>query len=333
MSQELWVGCFTEPDGRGGLHRFEVTSTGLTALDQTALASPGWLIDTGFGSYAVQELPESRLSALTDHGRTVAAGVPTHGRDACHGALNPAGTVVGVAHYSSGSAAFVPVSGPELGEATVLPFTGHSGVVPERQEAPHAHQCVWLDDTHALVCDLGADLVRVVRFAEGIAAEIGQIPTSPGFGPRHLVVRPAPDHSADNPGAVQFAVAGELNGEVASYAHSGLDWAKNWTLQSQVAGSRIGGAAPSGIRALGPTQLVMANRFIDTLAILDWDPTGVLSLRDEFDCGGNHPRDLVVHADQIWVANRESNDVCCLDRQGTLQSRTSIPSPGALLFR
>ena len=199
-------------------------------------------------------------------------------------------------------------------------------------EAPHAHQVTWLDDAHLLVCDLGADRIRIVSWIDGHLREIGHIATTAGFGPRHLVLRGS-----------QIAVGGELDGQVACYRHTGSDWTTGWSRVSQVLGTLVGGAQPSALRALDEHTLVIANRSINTLGVLEWHESGQLVLADEFDCGGDHPRDLVVREGRIWVANQNSDDICCFTRTEVgdedaepcswqLASRTSVPAPGSLLF-
>lgn len=323
---ELLVGCFTQDDGANGVVRFAVDDDGLQRGASVTLTSPAWLVRHDADVLAVQHLAESAVTVLTGTELAVGATEPTHGVDACHAALNPSATVLAVAHYSSGSVAFVPVDGSQLGASSLLKFDGHSGVDPKRQDAPHAHQCVWVDEYHVLVCDLGADQIRIVRYYQGEASQIGEIATTPGFGPRHLVTRTGPE------GDLQLAVCGELTGEVASHTHYGDDWELGWSKIDQVAGSFIGGSAPSALRQLDDHRLVLANRFIDTLAVLEWAPEGTLTLLEEFDCGGNHPRDLVVRDGQIWVANMNSGDVCHFDSDQQLVSRTAVERPAALLF-
>lgn len=321
----LWVGCLT--DQAPGLVRFTVDETALTRTAEHDLPGTGWLVGTDWGMWAIQHLEESRVVPVRVDGADAALGepTPTHGDAACHAALNPSRTALAVAEYTSGSVAVLAVDGDRAYPAVSLSFTGASGVDPERQEAPHAHQAVWLDDEHFLVCDLGADLIRVLRWADGELSELAPIPTTPGFGPRHLVLRRG-EH-------LDLAVAGELSGAVASLRNGGRP--DVWTPVSEVPGTLIGGSAPSALRALSDERLVLANRMIDTIAILEWTLDGDLALLDEFDCGGVHTRDLVVHENRLWVANQHSGDICCFapaDGGWRLASRTEVTAPATLLF-
>ncbi|WP_022909827.1 lactonase family protein [Aestuariimicrobium kwangyangense] len=341
----LLVGCFTDESGVGGLQLFGVDGHQLTPIAQAAVPSPTWLVEAGDHVVAAshtQGSPLVRLDVDAD-GITVGSRRDTSGLDGCHASLSPDGSAVAIAHYSSGSLAVVPLVEGGWGDATVVRFGGQSGVVPDRQEAPHAHQAVWLDEEHLLVCDLGADAVRVVSWLDGHLRQVGKITTTPGFGPRHLVVRRV---NGPHGAQTQVAVGGELDGNVASYRHhdgtgGSPDWTTGWERVSQVQGTLVGEAQPSALRLLDEQTLVVANRRINTLGVLEWHESGQLVLADEFDCGGDHPRDVVVHEGDIWVANQGTGDVCCFTRRGLdsetcswrLASRTSVEAPGALLFR
>lgn len=348
----LLVGCFTDDSGAGGLHLFETNGATLSPVTEAALASPAWLVAPSGGSQgssvvAVGHTSSSPVTHLTlgPDSVTLGASRATSGSSGCHGEVSPDGSAIAVAHYDSGSVAIVPVEDEGWGDATVVRLSGHSGADPDRQEAPHAHQTVWLDDEHLLVCDLGADAVRVLRWLDGHLSPIGTITTTPGFGPRHLVLRRVPTSHGEQ---VQIAVAGELDGTLACFRHhgnAGTDWARGWERVSQVSGTLVGGSQPSALRAVDEHTLVVANRSINTLALLEWHDSGQLVLADEFDCGGDHPRDVVVHEGAIWVANQNSGDLCCFTRTDAdgepcgwrLASRTAVTSasgggPASMLF-
>lgn len=66
-----------------------------------------------------------------------------------------------------------------------------------RQDGPHAHQIIPLPRSpqskrqEYLVCDLGCDKVYVVTYSEEDGwAIVSTYQTSPGYGPRHAVIRP-----------------------------------------------------------------------------------------------------------------------------------------------
>lgn len=73
----------------------------------------------------------------------------------------------------------------------VLSNNYHSGssINLSRQEAPHAHQVVFLPkENKAYVPDLGIDAVKVYKLHEGVLTDLisEEIPISKGFGPRHI---------------------------------------------------------------------------------------------------------------------------------------------------
>lgn len=312
----LLVGCFTDDSGEGGLHLFEVDGSRFTAVAQAALASPSWLVADEDRLVAIGHTAVSAVTTLTVTADAIDLGPSrsTGGAIGCHGQVSPDGSTLAVAHYESGSLAVVPFddeSAAGWGDPTVLRFSGHANVDPDRQEAPHAHQVLWLDDEHLLVCDLGADAVRIVRWREGHLSQVGSISTTAGFGPRHAVLR----HVETGRGRqTQIAVAGELDGSIVCYRHLSTDWTSGWDRVSQVPGSLVGGGQPSALRCVDDQTLVVANRGINTLGILEWHESGQLVLADEFDCGGEHPRDVVVHDGELWVANQHSGDLCRFTR-------------------
>jgi hypothetical protein len=111
-----------------------------------------------------------------------------------------------VANYDSGSLSVLPLSythkspdsggsprlTPKLGDASaVLSFTRNgTGPVSNRQDGSYAHDVVVSPDgAYVFVCDLGADVIRVIRPASSAckdAAHVADIPLGAGSGPRHL---------------------------------------------------------------------------------------------------------------------------------------------------
>ncbi|MGJ6981147.1 lactonase family protein [Aestuariimicrobium soli] len=344
----LLVGCFTDDSGEGGLHLFEAQGSSLSPVAVATLASPSWLVADGDRVVAIGHTAVSDVTRVTvsDEGITLGAARATAGAIGCHGEISPDRSAIAVAHYESGSVAVVPLSDESSGgwgDATVVRFTGHAGVDPDRQDASHAHQTVWLDDEHLLVCDLGADAVRIIRWRDGHLKQVGAIVTTPGFGPRHLVLRRIETGQGLQ---TQIAVAGELDGSVVCFRHLSMDWTSGWDRVSQVPGTLVGGSQPSALRALDEHTLVIANRCINTLGILEWHASGQLVLADEFDCGGDHPRDVVVHDGDLWVANQHTGDLCRFTRSDPddqpcgwrLAERHPVTSasgegPASMLFR
>ena len=180
-----------------------------------------------------------------------------------------------------------------------------------------------------LAVDLGADLIAAYRL-DAAAATLAPLASSSlpaGFGPRHLV---ALDHD-------RVAVAGELTGEIALLR---LDPATGrLELLDLQRGSDVTGepAAPSGIgRTDDGRYVLMANRGPDTVASFRVHGQ-TIQLVDETPCGGDHPRDLTVVGDRVYVANQESDAITVLrvdpdtgDLAATAQPvQDAQPDPGA----
>ena len=84
------------------------------------------------------------------------------GYGAAHVALNTEYNVIFISNYGSGSMAVYSVD-PSTGAIGDEPlyseaYEGGSGVVPDRQEAAHAHGAFFFGD-NAYVCDLGGDKI------------------------------------------------------------------------------------------------------------------------------------------------------------------------------
>ncbi len=284
--------------------------------------------------YAAGEVSDGRVWAFgiaaNRHGLAVLGSASTGGAHPCHLAVDPSGRVIVTANYASGSLAvhrLRPDGG--IGELTQLVQHRGSGPDVERQAGPHAHMVFFADDTLVLAVDLGADLIAAHRLdpAAGVLDLLASSPVPAGFGPRHLVMLP------DD----RLAVAGELTGEIALLR---LDRATGASTVLDVrAGSDVTErpAAPSGIgRTDDGRFVVMANRGPDTVTAFAVRGES-LQLVDEIPCGGEHPRDLTVVGDLIYVANQNSDAITVLTidlASGDLAataSRFGTPSPTQVL--
>lgn len=323
----------TDETGHGGLVRLEVDQT--RVLEQTGswdLTSPGWFDSRDGIVHAALHTDQSSVVSLrlTDHGPQVLGQVQTDGSAACHLAISPSGRRIAVAHYGSGSVALVGTDGEGgLDLLDLFEFEGHSGAVPDRQEAPHAHHAEWLSDDQLLVCDLGADLVRRLQVVEGHLVEDAPIRMPAGFGPRHLVQRKGHD-------GIDLAVAGELTGQVAVV---GLDLEGQAEVSGVYPGSSGLGPQPSGIRLDLRQRLWVGQRGADTLSVMDWHEDASVGGFTEYPVGGAGVRDLVLSPDRhpvtAWVALMAENQVrTMIETEQGLVAGPAFPvqSPMALLF-
>lgn len=307
-SVQLLVGRYTDPDGGDGVQRFTITPGGpagdeVTRDASATLLSPSWMIRARGLVFAVTEDAKSRLSALREDadGLTVISTVVTGGSDACHVAASPDGRWLAVAHYTSGSVRLVelPADGQLEGSLReLLQFEG-KGPDADRQDSAHAHEIVWIDQTHFFCNDLGSDRLHIVEVHDdGSLTQLDPIEVPAGFGPRHSVLR-----------GHQLAVVGELSGDLLTFQHEGERIDAGWRQVDRVPSTGTGRhAQPSGIVPFGD-DLVLGNRQIDTLARFTWDADGHAALVTEASCGGELPRDVVVRDDQVWVALQEGDAV------------------------
>ena len=141
--------------------------------------------------------------------------VSVKGYGPAHVALNTEYNVIFISNYGSGSVAVYSIdpSSGAIGDEPLYSeaYESGSGVVPDRQEAAHAHGAFFFKD-NAYVCDLGGDKIwhyNVIHYflnkttsikshhhQIGYAPDGGSIviekdddyATFPGFGPRHMAV-------------------------------------------------------------------------------------------------------------------------------------------------
>lgn len=329
---------YRTPAGPGGLTSWLVSADGpgpqaALSAEQTGrlrLGDPSWIVPVG-DLLAVIGERDSQLWLVRARDLTVADRLDLAGGVPCHGAIDPTGRLLAVAHYGSGEVSVIDLDrwggGPQ--QVARVQFTGR-GPVASRQEGPHAHQVTWLDRGHLAVTDLGTDQIHILKLSAAGLTRIGAIPTPAGFGPRHLVL------SAHGPRQI-LTVAGELSGTLISWTRAvGQEvWAKDWHPHEPVPASLRGRSQPSGLVPGPDGTLLVANRQVGTVSVLTGLDTltswsGTLRVAEEFDCGGANPRDLTVDADRVWVAQQDSGEVLCYTRGADgWAPRLTLPLAGA----
>ena len=86
---------------------------------------------------------------------------PSGGADPAHVALDSARGLLWVTNYTGGSLTVYGLdstTGAIMGEVYAEKYSGGSGAVPDRQEAPHAHGA-FIFKEFAYVVDLGGDKI------------------------------------------------------------------------------------------------------------------------------------------------------------------------------
>lgn len=230
----------------------------------------------------------------------------------CHVATNGPKSWALAATYFGGSISshHIDMSGDctaTVGDATcVVKNELCSLVVPERQEAAHAHQALFLSDSVVLLCDLGADCVLSYNFSDGVLSARDSCSMPPGSGPRHCAVHPTK----------QFVfVVGELNNTVYACAVSSESSSATLQIVASFPCEPIvgGGAAAIVVSPNGSLVFVSVRRsdghdavhaiYFDT-ATASLSAAGCLPV-------GLCPRDICLHptASFIYVASQNGDTV------------------------
>ncbi|NUL44655.1 beta-propeller fold lactonase family protein [Cellulosimicrobium funkei] len=334
--------------------------------------APSWLVHgrAGMASegklYAALHLPEGEIAVLSpspgrDVGWATSQRVPTGGANTCHADLNPSGTWLAAASYDSGTLTMAPVlEGGLLGQPVAVQAPNGSGPVASRQEAPHLHFVLFLDDDRLLVTDLGADrileysLQDIVRTRTGAApgdaavADAGDCPPSrihflpAGTGPRHLALLPP----LPNAGIEEhhLAVVGELDSRLHVLDLNATDEGFSEVAivpthgQDQDPGSAQDNLPSHVVLSPDGALIYVANRGRDTIGVIRRAETPELVA--EVPCGGNWPRHIALghlgEAPTLLVALERDDAVVGLplDAEGIPgegRTRVIVRRPGFVL--
>jgi 6-phosphogluconolactonase len=204
---DVWIGTGNAKPSKGIYHcQLNVETGKLSDAELVAeVAGPGFLAlhPQGHHLYAVGTLDgvpsviAYKVISKDGHaGLQLDNALPIGDGGAAHVAVDETGSTVLTAQYGGGSvAAFRLEPGGALQQQTALiDHQGGSGVVPGRQEAPHAH---WVgfspDNRFAFVPDLGLDRVVIYRHdpATSSIEAHGSARVPAGGGPRHMKFHPS----------------------------------------------------------------------------------------------------------------------------------------------
>ena len=294
-------------------------------VEAAAAASPSFVLSSADGRfvYAALEEDDGQVGAwaVTDELPWRALGQqPTGGAAPCHLATSRDGRWLATANYASGSVSLHPVlEDGSLGTRTDLAeHHGTLGPRADRQDGPHAHQVVFVDDG-LLVCDLGLDAVVGHRLDDGRLTEVTRSAMPAGSGPRHLVLD----------GDAAYVLA-ELSSTVTVCDVSGLVLTPRQTVSLRVPDAQ-GENTAAEVVVVGD-QVLGSNRGDDTLAVLT-RVEGGLRLDESVPCGGSWPRWMGVVDGAVLVANERSHDVVRFVPAGgswVEAGRVAWPSPTCL---
>jgi len=257
--------------------------------------------------YAVSETENGGVAAFAvedDGGLAYINDGLTGGDHPCHLSISPNGKLLYVANYSSGSTTIFTLESATGGIGECITVVDHQGfgapsnTVPERQLRSHAHYVQSFGD-HILVCDLGLDAVLKLG-VKGALIDKNDLP--PGFGPRHLVLRPGKKTPIYVLGELESAVM-PLGGMPVS-----LGVPKGTTISAAI---RV---SPDSRYLLASNRIGSADGSISVLMLRE---NGAIAEGSEkvFSSGGRCPRDFVFDptGSKVYVANQDSNRVDILN--------------------
>jgi 6-phosphogluconolactonase (cycloisomerase 2 family) len=200
----------------------------------------------------------------------------------------------------------------------------------EPARSSHAHAAAFLPDGRIATTDLGFDLVRIWRPAQGGLTLDHEVVLPMGTGPRHMVVHPSGHlHVVTEYSCEIFTLAVQPDGRWALAAATTVTPA-----------AEIGTDFPAELaRSRDGETLYTALRGSNTIAALRVRGTGEtiepLALAES---GVDWPRHHLVHDGALLVAGQRSNEISVLDlddRTGAprgIRHRSSAPTPTHLLL-
>jgi len=231
------------------------------------------------------------------------------------------------ADYSGGSVSVFPVENGILGEmCQQLHFDG-DGPVEARQESSHIHQLQLLpgdfDDEWILATDLGADVIHVLKCADGDVLEHAYDVECPsGSGPRHM------EFSKD--GKILYCIA-ELSGEVLVYGTDIESDGPVFRLVQRIQADEVnaGGSADIHIHPSGRWLYTSHRLDNDGIAIFNIKEDGTLE-KTGYVRTARHPRNFMISPDGnlLFVACRDDKviQVFRIEKDGSLVLTPSVLS-------
>lgn len=196
----LYIGTYGE-----GVHafRFNPDSASFFPLGLVgAVHNPSWVITDSAHRYlyAVSEVEgtaEGGVASFAIDRKTghlnLLNSVPSGGVAPCHLTLDNTERVLLVANYMTAEVCVFPLRPDgEIGPLSASGTAVGCGINPKRQECPHAHCVVSVNETNIIyVADLGLDRLRLYRLDPSkltlTANDPSEVELEPGFGPRHFV--------------------------------------------------------------------------------------------------------------------------------------------------
>ncbi len=230
------------------------------------------------------------------------------GRELCHVVYSEKNRMLIGSCYGSGHvicASFDPETG----------LFGETSSVAQEGEKESRQHCIVLSQAQdlAYTINLGLDQIIVYSIADGKLTEKQRIAVKPESGPRHARL------SADEK---LLYVITEYSNEVFVYD------TQDWSLKQSVSTlpENYFGSCHCSTLCISQDGRYMytANRYADTISVMEIDEAGLLTLKTTFDCGGRSPRHMELTPDGRDLV------ICCQDSDWVvfkrLNKETGLPS-------
>ncbi|MBO7914479.1 lactonase family protein [Vibrio splendidus] len=317
----LTIGCYTDtPSKSQGVYQTQLDlETGkLLPLELIAEChNPSFITATKSGIYTASEVEQKKLPKLI-HIPNVDSQIASNtglisGDHPCHVAIDPHNKFAITSQYSSGTFDIfsLSINGNVDKRLKTIKMVG-SGPNKERQTSPHAHQCLFLQNSPQFVTvDLGTDRINFYCFDEEqeefLDEPMQSIKAPAGNGPRHLIFNKVEDKAY---------VICELSETILILEKSlGI-----WNIVDEV--DALPNMEKRGTTAaikLSPDEqfLYVSCRHQSRISNFSVDSEAQkLTFIDSYDTEGKFPRDFHITDDGQWLvaANQHSNNITSFKR-------------------
>ena len=272
-------------------YAFDTETLEFSLLETADAHNASYLVQDGSHVYAVSETgAESGVYSFDcAEGMVMTAEKRQTGADPCFimitdsAVLQARGKVL-TADYSGGSVSVFPISGGVVGDCVqCLQFSG-SGPVEGRQESSHIHQLKQGPGSDiVLATDLGADVIRILRFKDGALDHFADVPCPSGSGPRHMEFNESVDRL--------YCIC-ELSGEVLVYD------VPAFKLLQRIQADEVnaGGSADIHMHPSGKYLYTSHRLDNDGISVFAVDENGLLE-KIAYTRTGRHPRNFMITPD------------------------------------
>ena len=278
------------------LYRYSLDTETLefSLIDKVEAHNASYVIDEGDAVYAVSETGSGSGAYSFADAETMAlkADKRQTGADPCF-IMAYDGKVL-TADYSGGSVTVFPIENGALADCVQrLEFQGR-GPVEGRQESSHIHQLKQIPGPDwILASDLGADVIRLMRFEDGTLVHVADIPCPSGSGPRHMEFNGAADKL--------YCIA-ELSGEVLVYDMCTSSEKPTFELVQHLQADEVnaGGSADIHMHPSGKYLYTSHRLDNDGISVFAVGENGLLE-KIAYTRTGRHPRNFMITPDGCFL--------------------------------